>query len=284
MVVVFFLGLIVLFSTACENSDANQAKRTTKLRIVTVGGAITETVYALGAGDSIVGTDTSSVYPEAATKLPQVGYQRQLSAEGVLSLEPTLVLLSPDAGTPAALEQIERSGIPIVRVTNESSVDGTREKIRQIAAALDRNANGEELISVLDRQVEDAMKHVAAKDTKPRVVFIFSRGGGTNMVGGLETPADAIIQLAGGRNAVTGFSQYKPLTAEALVDAAPDVILLPTGGLATIGGIDAVIDLPGVAETPAGKNRRIVTVDDALLLGFTPRLGLAIKELCEKIR
>ena len=92
-----------------------------------------------------------------------------------------------------------------------------------------------------------------------------------------------MIKMAGGINAVNEFSEYKPLTPEAMVAAAPDVILLPARGLQTIGGIDAVLALPGIAETPAGKNRKIVSIDDMLLLGFTPRLGLGIKELCEKI-
>jgi iron complex transport system substrate-binding protein len=253
------------------------------LTFVSIGGSVTETVYALGAEENLVGTDTSSIFPEAATKLPQVGYQRQLSAEGVISLKPSLVIALPEAGPPAAIQQIESAGIKVLRVNNESTVEGTKTKIRQIAEALNRKEKGEEMIKKLESDLAEAEKTVSSKSTKPKVIFIFSRGAGTMQVSGTNTPADAMIKMAGGVNAVTEFSEYKPLTSEAMVAAAPDVILLPTRGLQTVGGIDAILNLPGVAETPAGKNKKIVSVDDTLLLGFTPRLGQGIMELCEKI-
>lgn len=272
-----FLILAGCGGTAPETTGNNPG------RIVSVGGAITETVYALGGGNSLVGTDTSSIFPEAATKLPQVGYQRQLSAEGVLSLKPSLVMVLPEAGPPAAIQQIENAGIKVLRINNESTVEGTKAKIRQIAEVLNRREKAEEIIKNLENEITTAEKAAAAKPTRPRVVFIYSRGNGSAQVGGTGTPADAMIKMAGGTNAVTEFSDYKPLTPEALVAAAPDVILLPERGLAAIGGIDAVLNLPGVSETPAGKNKKIVAIDDMLLLGFTPRLGQGVKELCEKI-
>jgi len=277
---IFLAGLL---AAACGAPAASVEIENQPVRIVTVGGAATEIVYALGAENALVGTDTSSVYPEAAQKLPQVGYQRQLSAEGVLSLKPTLVVALPEAGPPAAVRQIEDAGIKVLRVNNESSAEGAKTKIRQIAEALNRREKGEELIRKLESDLADAEKIVRAKTTKPRVVFIYSRGAGAAQVGGSNTPADAMIRMAGGVNAVTEFSEYKPLTPEALVAAQPDVILFPARGLQTIGGIEAVLELPGVRETPAGKNRRIVAVDDPLLLGFTPRLGEGVRELCEKI-
>jgi iron complex transport system substrate-binding protein len=252
-------------------------------RVVAIGGAVTEIIYALGAENVLVGTDTSSVYPEAATKLPQVGYQRQLSAEGVISLKPSLVIALPEAGPPPAIQQIESAGIKFLRVNNESTPDGAKAKIRQIAEALNLKEKGEELVKKLETDLAEAEKAVTRRPTRPKVMFIYSRGAGNVQVGGSKTPADAIIKMAGGLNAVTEFSEYKPLTPEATVAAQPDVILLPALGLQTLGGIEAVLGLPGVADTPAGKNRRIVAVDDTLLLGFTPRLGLAVKELCEKI-
>jgi len=273
-------GFLILAGCA-KQTTSNPAKNPAQ-KIVSVGGAATEIVYALGAGERLVGTDTSSIFPDEATKLPQVGYQRQLSAEGVLSLTPSLVIILPEAGPPAAIQQIENAGVKVLRVTNQSTIDGTKTKIRQIAEALDKKEKGEEIIKTFETEMSDAEKFVAGKTTKPKVVFIYSRGGGSAQVGGANTPADAMIKLAGGVNAVD-FSEYKPLTPEALVAAQPDVILLPSRGLASIGGIDAVLNLPGVAETPAGKNKKIVGIDDMLLLGFTPRLGRGVKELCEKI-
>jgi len=271
-----------LILTNCKQQTAVKSEKKSE-RIISVGGAATEIVYALGADENLVGTDTSSIFPEAATRLPQVGYQRQLSAEGVLSLKPSLVMILPEAGPPTAIQQLENAGLKILRVNNDSTIDGTKTKIRQIAEALNRKEKGEEIIKKLESEIAEAEKLVAEKKSKPKVVFIFSRGVGATQVGGTETPADAMIKMAGGENAITDFSQYKPLTPEALVKAQPDVILLPTRALATLGGIEAVLNLPGVAETPAGKNRKIVTIDDMLLLGFTPRLGQGVKELCEKI-
>ena len=274
-------GLMLLTGCASKTKvDAPDAAP----RIVTIGGGVTETAFALGAENQIVGVDTSSLYPEAATKLPQVGYQRQLAAEGVVSLKPTLVLATSDAGTPAALQQIEAAGIKIVSVPNDHTVAGATSRIRQIAAILNAGARGEELVKKLETDLQSAQTCVNSSGAKPKVLFIYARGAGAANVSGTNTAADEMIKLAGGVNAVTGFENYKPLTPEALVTAQPDVILLPALGLQSLGGADAVQQLPGVAQTPAGKNRRIMAVDDLLLLGFTPRLGEGVKDLCAKLR
>ncbi len=273
----------IFFSLSC--SSAPVASNTpTGTRIVSIGGAITETVYALGAESGLVGTDTSSVYPVEATKLPQVGYQRTISAEGIISLRPTLVLISADTGPPAAIQQIESAGIKTARVDGGNTIDGTKQKIRQIAELVGKKDKGEELVKTLESDIAAAQKAVAERGTSPKVVFIFSRGAGAAQVGGTGTQADAMIKLAGGQNAVTGFEQYKPLTPEAMVAAQPDVILLPSRGLDTMGGVDAILAIPGVADTPVGKNKKIISVDDVLLLGFSPRLGIGIKELAEKLK
>ena len=281
IIVLVFTSL--LFLTNCSRQSTTKSENNA-LRIISVGGAITETIYALEAGENLVGTDTSSIFPEAATKLPQVGYQRQLSAEGVLSLKPSIVMVLTEDGQPPAIQQLESAGIKVLRINNESTVEGTKNKIRTIAEALNRKEKGEEIIKQLETDLADAEKIVAAKKTKPKVVFIYSRGAGSAQVGGTGTPAEAMIKMAGGINAITDFAEYKPLTPEALVAASPEVILLPARALAALGGMDAVLNLPGVAQTPAGKNKKIVTIDDMLLLGFTPRLGQGIKELCEKIQ
>lgn len=277
---------VALFLSGCANNSTSNVDRKSNVanRIVSVGGSATEIVYALGEGQNIVGVDTSSVFPEEATKLPQVGYQRQLSAEGVISLNPTVVIILPEAGPPPTIKQIEDAGIKVLRLNNESTAEGTRTKIRQVGEALDRKDKAEELIKKLDADLADAAKLVETATSKPRVVFIYSRGSGAAQVGGTGTPAEAIIKMAGGVNAVTDFADYKTLTPEALISAKPDVILIPQRGLAPLGGIDGVLSMPGVKDTPAGQNKRIVTLDDMLLLGFTPRLGLGVKELYKKLK
>jgi iron complex transport system substrate-binding protein len=249
-------------------------------RVVAVGGPVTEIVCALGEEGQLVGVDSSSVYPESVTKLPQVGYQRQFSAEGVLSLRPTLVLASVHAGPPAAITQLRAAGAKVEIVPSLDSIDGAREKIRVVARALGCVERGAQLIRRLDEEL--AAVHIAA--TKQRVLFLLAHGGGTLLAAGQETAADAMIRLAGGENAVTGYTGYKPLTAEAAVAAAPTVVLVTTRGLAAVSGELELWKFPGLGLTPAGKSQRLVVMEDLLLLGFGPRTGQAVAKLAAELR
>jgi iron complex transport system substrate-binding protein len=248
-------------------------------RLLSIGGPVTEIVYALGADKNLVGTDTSSIYPEAATKLPQIGYQRSLSAEGVLALHPTLILASAEAGPPLVIEQLKQTGITWVTIPAEDSIAGAKAKIQAVAHALHRDAQGEALVQHLNDEIAKAQGLLASEKTKPKVLFIYARGGGTVNVAGQDTAADAMITLAGGVNAVSGYKGYKPITAEAVVAAAPDIILIPSRGLESINGIKGLLSQPGLAETPAGKAQKVIAMDDLLLLGFGPRLGEAVSQL-----
>ncbi len=249
--------------------------------IVAIGGSITEVIYALGADRRLVGVDTSSVYPEAARALPQIGYMRQFSPEGVLSLKPSLVIATPDAGPPQGLEQLRAAGVSVLVVPSENSIAGAQNKILTVAQALNMTARGEELARNIEQRVGDTEAALAglSGETKPRVLIVIARGQGSLSVSGAKTAADEMVRLAGGTNAVTGYEGYKPLTPEAAVSAAPDVILLPLRGLESIGGVEGALTLPGIGQTPAGKNRRIVALDDLLLLGFGVRTGEAVGEL-----
>lgn len=281
LIVLAGLILTVAPVTRAGYVDGEDSRSTTS-RVVSVGGSLTEIVYALEATDGLVGTDTSSGYPEAATRLPQVGYQRRLSAEGVLSLNPTLVLATADAGPPAAIAQVRSAGVPVVVVPNARTADGVKEKIRTVARALGREEKGEELARNLDADLALAREYVAGAKKKPKVLFIYARGQGTMMVSGSGTSAHTMIQLAGAVNAVSGYENYKPLTAEAVVAASPDLILMLTSGLESLGGVDGLLKTPGLALTPAGQNRRIVAMDGLYLLGFGPRTGKAVLELARK--
>jgi iron complex transport system substrate-binding protein len=252
-------------------------------RIVTVGGSVTEIVYALGAGDQVVGVDASSVYPEAATEKPSVGYFRQLPAEGVLSLDPSLVLALEGTGPPTVLDQLRSAGVRTEVITDAPTVASAEQKIRTIAELLGRTAQGDTLVQQMKRDVAEAQALREDASFTPRVLFIYARGSGSMNVAGRGTTAEAMIELAGARNAITGFEGFKPMTAEAVVSAAPDVLLLLTRGLDSVGGVDGLLEQPGIALTPAGENRRIVAMDDLLMLGFGPRLGTAVKELTVKL-
>jgi iron complex transport system substrate-binding protein len=252
-------------------------------RIVSTAGAVTETIFALGAQDEVVAVDVSSVYPEAATKLPKVGYARQLSAEGILSMNPTQVIVTEDAGPPEVIDQVEKAGVKVVRLSNKHTPEAAVERILQIGEALGRKAEAEKLAATVKTELAEAAALVAATSSKPSVLFIYARGGGTMNVSGTGTSADAIITLAGGKNAVNGYENYKPLTAEGAVAAAPDVILVTSRGLEASGGVEGLLKQPGLALTPAGKAGRVIALDDLYLLGFGPRLGQAVKELCTQL-
>lgn len=252
-------------------------------RIVSLGGSITEIVYALGAGSQVVGVDASSLYPAAAQEVTSVGYFRRVPTEGVLSLAPTLVLASEDTGPPATLDQIRSTGVEVRVIPETATVDGAKAKIRAVGDALGRAAAADSLIRRMEADLDAARALRDRAETTPRVLFVYARGAGTMLVAGSETSAEVMVDLAGGTNAVTGFSGFKPMTAEAVAAASPDVLLVLKRGLESIGGVDGLLDQPGVALTPAGKNERVVVMDDLLLLSFGPRLGQAVAELTRKL-
>lgn len=276
---VALLGLVAFAACAPDGSPSARFAP----RVVSIGGSVTETVYALRAGELLVGVDSSSLYPEEARRLPQVGYMRQLSAEGVLSLRPTMVLLTSDAGPPAAIEQIRSAGVPLVLIPSEHSVEGVKAKIRAVARALALEERGEETIRSFERDLAEAQRIVAEQRTRPRVLALIARGPNAMNVAGAGTAPDEMIRLAGGINAVSDFEGYKPLSPESAIAAAPEVILVPSRGLQSMGGVEALLRVPGLAMTPAGRAKRVVALDDLLLLGFGPRTGAAVRELCEKI-
>jgi iron complex transport system substrate-binding protein len=271
--------LLLVVPDAWAQSESGEEAR----RIVTLGGSVTETVYALGAGDQVVGVDASSVYPEAATEKPSVGYFRRLPAEGVLSLNPTLILALEGTGPPAVLDQLRSADVRVELIRDEASVDGAKRKIERIGRILGRKARADTLIAQMERDLAEARALREEITTRPEVLFIYARGTGSMNVAGRESSAAAMIELAGAENAISGFEGYKPMTAEAVASAAPDVIMMLTRGLDSVGGVDGLLDQPGISLTPAGENRRIAEMDDLLFLGFGPRLGTAVKLLTQKL-
>lgn len=275
-----FLPLLrgTLFSLALSFSV--QADETTPMRVVSIGGALTEIVYALKAESQLVGVDTTSLYPEAATQLPQVGYQRQLSAEGVLSLKPDLVLVTEEAGPATVLEQIQAAGAKLVKLPSEYSAEGVMKKIQGVAEALNKTTEGKQLNDSFTTALA-AVQAQLANTEQPKVVFLLSMGKGSPMAAGGDTAAHAMIGLAGGKNAFAEtHTGYKPVSTEAMIAANPDLLLVSKDTLTSLGGIDSALSaIPGLNLTNAGKHRRIVTLEGLHLLGFGPRLPQAASEL-----
>lgn len=250
-------------------------------RMVSVGGAVTETVFALGAQGQLAGVDTTSLFPADATRLPQVGYARTLSAEGVLALKPQLLLASGEAGPPQVLQQLQRAGVRVEVLDDQHRFDGILARTVRIGQVCGREREAERLVARL-RQDWDARPRPPA-GSPPRVLFVLAHAGGQLRVAGEGTGADAMLALAGARNAFAGPQGYKPLTAEAVLQAAPDVILCTDQGLEAQGGAEGLLRAPGLALTPAGRARRVVSMEALLLLGFGPRLPQAVGELTVKL-
>lgn len=253
-------------------------------RIVSVGTAVTETIYALGAGEKLVGVDNSSAeYIPETKNLPKVGPRTTLSAEGILSLKPTLVILNADSGPPQAIEQLKNAGITVLSLTPNYTVETVKAKVQTIAKALNLEAKGAEINNSIDTEMREAGKILEGKQATPKVMFV---GRGPNApnatMSGTGTTIDEMIKLAGGTNPMADFTGFRPMTDEAVVAAQPDIILITERSFERSGGVDGVLQFPGVALTPAGKNRRIVPVSDMYFQGFGPGVGRAVRELIYK--
>lgn len=249
-------------------------------RIVSLNGTVSEIVCDLGRQAQLVGVDVTSTYPAALAKLPKVGHTRIISAEGVLAQNPTLVVGTTESIKPDVAAQLASAGVRVELFKQVYSVEGTKQLIRQVAAAFGASAQVPALLQKLAAQLTQVRKPAKA----PKVLFIYARGTGTLLVAGTDTQAARIIELAGGQNAATGFADFKPLTAEAVVAANPDVLLLFDSGLSSLGGQAGLLQVPGVAQTTAGRTGRVVEMDGQLLTGFGPRLGLAAAELAKQLQ
>jgi iron complex transport system substrate-binding protein len=251
-------------------------------RIVSLSGDMTEIIFALGMGAAIVGVDSSATYPPEQTRaLPNIGYQRRLSAEGILGLNPSLVIGDETAGPPEALAQLRTAEVPVALAADPPTLAAPGAKIRFVAAALGLPARGEALATEVEAAIAAAQAEALGLPTSPRVIFLYLRGTDVQQVAGTETPADAMIVAAGGINAAAeaGIVQFKPLSPEVIVAIQPDLILVLEKGLESVGGVDGLLRIPGLADTPAGQARRVVAFDDLYLLGMGPRTGEALAEL-----
>ncbi|RWL86780.1 MAG: hemin ABC transporter substrate-binding protein [Mesorhizobium sp.] len=251
-------------------------------RITSIGGSITEILYALGEEGRLVARDSTSTYPEAAAKLPDVGYMRALSPEGVLSVNPTGILALQGSGPKEAVDVLKKSSVPFIEVPDHFNHEGILEKIRIIGKALGVEAKAEKLAVETDAKLTTAERQTASIKDRKRVLFVLSTQGGKILAAGSDTAADGIIKLAGAVNAVEGFSGYKGMTDEAIVSAKPDVILTMKGGGPPISE-DELFANPAVASTPAGTNRKMVSMWGGYLLGFGPRTAEAIHDLAVSI-
>lgn len=272
-------ALVVSASAVAASGEANPSAQ----RIVSIGGTITEVLYALGAQDRIVAVDSTSTYPAETRAKPDIGYMRALSAEGILAQEPDLILAEEGAGPPPVIEILEASKIPMVTVPTPPEGSAIGRKIRDIGAAVGLVEEAEALAGKTEAELS-ALAGDVAKIAGPRkrVLFVLSLANGRVMAGGADTEAAAIIEMAGGINAAPGISGYKPMADEAVIAARPDVVLVMTRGNHELTAND-VFALPALQATPAAQTKALVSLDGLLLLGFGPRTPEAAREVMERL-
>ncbi len=271
-----------------ESADGRTVKVADVSRIVSLNGSLAEILYALGLGDRLVGRDVSTTFAQAS-KVPLVTRAHDVSAESVLSRRPTLVLAQTDSGPPDALQHIRDAGVPVVAFAQPRKIADITTRIEAVAATLGVPDEGAALIARTDAEMKAIRRTIpaAARKDKPRIAFLYMRGqAGVYLIGGKGSGADSMIKAAGGIDAGTAMGLEKaftPITSEALVKAAPDVILMTTTGLESVGGIDGLVEIPGIAQTPAGLNRRIITEEDGLLFSFGSRTPEALRGLIDQL-
>ncbi len=252
-------------------------------RIVSIGGAATEILYRVGQQDRIVGVDTTSLFPPEALKTkPNVGYLRAISAEGVLSLSPDLILMEKDAGPPETVALLEQSGIRIVRVASGYEMEALPQKIRQVAEAVGKTEDGARIAAKVESDLSALKSTLAVVMTKKRVLFILSMVDGRPMAAGTGTAADAIIRLANAENVFGDVKGYKTISPEAAAALQPEAILMITRSGAPEEGTD-ILKQPAFVETPAAKTGSFIKMDGLYLLGFGPRTPEAARELAARL-
>lgn len=276
------LALIWAFAFQACQPAAQSTGFSDNAKIVSLNGTISEILVDLGFEENIVGVDVASNYPASLQEKPKVGHSRQLSAEGILALAPDVVIATSEDIKPELAQQIRSTGVKLLLFDHHFSSNGTKELIRSMADSLDRKKKGDSILVALQFDLEK-VEAIEKKEPKPKVLFIYARGTGTMMVAGKNTQVEKMIELAGGVNAVDDFTEFKPLTAEALVAANPDVILLFDSGLSSLGGVDGLLEVQGIRQTNAGKNKKFVEMEGQFLTGFSQRLGKAVEELAKRI-
>nr|WP_260867854.1 ABC transporter substrate-binding protein [Streptomyces sp. SAJ15] len=269
-----------------ESADGHTVTVRSTDRIVPLTGAVSEIVFSLGLGDRVVARDVTATFAQAK-KLPVVTRAHDVSAESVLSLKPTVVLAESSTGPDEAIEQIRDAGVPLIVLDPAKKLSDVGTRIDRVAAALGVTKAGDRLRQRTEQRLRKARERIPAREEKPRVAFLYLRGSASvYLLGGADSGAGSLLEAAGAVDAgeESGLEKdFTPITSEALVKAAPDAILVMTKGLASVGGMDGLLKVPGVAETPAGMDRRVVTVEDGVLLNYGPRTDEVLRSIVDQL-
>ncbi|MEV3874557.1 ABC transporter substrate-binding protein [Streptomyces sp. NPDC049906] len=272
-----------------DSADGRRVEVTDISRIVPLSGSLNEIVFTLGLGDRVVAKDITATFEQAA-ELPVVTRAHDVSAESVLSLRPTVVLADTTTGPVEAIDQIRDAGVPLVVYETAAGLDDVSTRIEAVAKTLGVPAAGEELTDRTQERIAKVQADIpepAAEADRPRVAFLYVRGSASvYLLGGRDSGASSLLEAAGAVDAgkESGLDKdFTPITSEALAKAAPDAVLVMTKGLKSVGGVDGLVKIPGVAETPAGMDRRIVSIDDGVMLNYGPRTDQVLQSLVDQL-
>jgi iron complex transport system substrate-binding protein len=256
---------------------------TDNTRVVSIGGAITEIIYALDEQDHLVARDSTSTFPNEAMALPDIGYMRAISPENVLALKPDLIIANAGSGPPEAVDVLKQASITYVEIPDRFDAQGVDEAIRIVAEALGVTEKGDSLRADVARQFSDIQQNASQMEDRASVLFILSMQSGRVLAAGTNTAADGIIGLAGATNAIHQFEGYKPVNEEAIITANPDVVLMMdrSGDHSMVA--DELFAHPAIQATNAGKSRRLIRMNGLYLLGFGPRTAAAARELATRL-
>lgn len=281
---VCFLFVISILSAcnfqADKHVDETQVNKKKEVqKIVSLSGALTETLVALGKEELLVGVDITSTYPvNLVENLPKLGHISSINSEGILALKPDLVLVLKKGLRSELINQLQSAGVELMIIDQNFSIESTKEYITQIGKRLNSEVKADSLIQNIEKQLAKIkpLKH------KTKGLFIYARGAGNMSVGGNGSAVAELIEIAGGKNVADGFDDYKPLTTESLVAANPEVILMFQSALLQMGGAEAMNKIPAIAQTEAGANQNFIGMDGLFMAGFGPRVGEAALQLNQK--
>jgi iron complex transport system substrate-binding protein len=278
------LTLAPLLLLACNRSGRDDA-RTTDARVVSVSKQINEYIYAVGAQDNLVAVDLSSVFPPAIRKLPTVGYHRALSAEGIISMKPTLFLTDGNVGPESVLSQLRQVGIPILVMEPGSTQDSAQMLLQRVGKYFHREAAADSILTKWRADMATVVADTAPSAHRPRVLLVhFGQLINNYLAVNRGSPADQMIRWAGGENAIDSVGGMTRLTPELIARAAPDVIIATDMGFDRFGSAEKFSTLPGVALTPAGKAGRIHRIEETEIMYFGPRTPATVRKLQAMLR
>ncbi|AXO13219.1 heme/hemin ABC transporter substrate-binding protein [Thalassospira indica] len=273
-----FVLLIIGIVGLCMPAIADGTPR----RVITVGAPATEIVFALGAGDSVIATDSTSTRPDPVPTLPKVGYMRQLAAEGIIGLKPDLIVGVEKSGPDVVLNELSDLGIPIVILPSLAKMENLSDAIAMAGDALGRV----DAAKLLSDRVQDDLAQLQGNDgaDRPSIVFLMAVGHGKPLSAGHETTADEIITMIGGANSMAGFDGFKPVSPEVIASDASDYVLVTQSTIDQLGGIEGLQTHPVLGLNKAVANGRVLAISASTILGFGPSSAAEIRALADHLR